>query len=121
MARTREPGTSEKTRSTQLIYPDRSRKLVTMGLVGGLAVFVLSMVLYLGGQRAVLSPGTVAAHHGRIDLKCAQCHTTGSNIEPLRCERCHDPVGTDRMRQSAHVLFGSGDVPLADRAEDVNC
>ena len=121
MARLREPGTSARTRTKQLVYPDRSRRLLGMGLAGALVVLVGSMVLYLAGQRAVLSPGNVAAHHARIDLKCAQCHTTGSGVEPLRCERCHDPAGSNRMLHSAHVLFGSGDRRLADRAEDVGC
>jgi len=120
MARVRQPGTSDKTRSPQLIYPGRGRGLVTIGLASALAVFAGAMVLYLAGQRAVMSPGAVAAHHARIDLKCAQCHTTGSRVEPLRCERCHDPVGTDRMRQSAHVLFGGGDLRDA-RSNDVSC
>ena len=121
MARIREPGTSAKTRTKKFVYPDRSRRLLVMGLASGLIVIVGSMVLYLAGQRAVLSPGDVAAHHARIDLKCAQCHTTSSGVEPLRCERCHDPAGSDRMLHSAHVLFGSGDRRLADRAEDVGC
>jgi hypothetical protein len=121
MARIREPGTSATTRTKKLVYPDRSRRLVWIGLGGGLIVLVGSMVLYLAGQRAVLSPGDVAAHHSRIDLKCAQCHTTASGVESLRCERCHDPSGSDRMLHSAHVLFGSGDRRLADRADDVGC
>lgn len=121
MGRIREPGTSANTRTKKLVYPDRSRRLVGIGLAGGLLVLVGSMVLYLAGQRAVLSPGDVAAHHSRIDLKCAQCHTTPASVESLRCERCHDPAGSDRMLHSAHVLFGSGDRRLADRAEDVSC
>ncbi len=119
--RVREPGTSAKTRSTQPVYPNRSRRLLGIGLLSAAAVLAGSMFLYLIGQRAVWSPGDVAAHHARIDLKCAQCHTAGSNVESLRCERCHDPSGSDRMMHTAHVLMGSGDRRLADRAEDVAC
>jgi hypothetical protein len=121
MARIREAGTSARTRAKKLISPDRSRNLVGFGLASGLIVLMGTMVLYLTGQRAVLSPGAVAAHHARIELKCAQCHTTGSGVESLRCERCHDPAGSDRMLQSAHVLFGSGNRRLADHADDVAC
>jgi hypothetical protein len=120
MARVRQPGTSQQTRSPQLLYPHRGRGLVTIGLASAVAIFAGALVLYLAGQRAVMSPGAVAAHHARIDLKCAQCHTTGSRVEPLRCERCHDPIGTDRMRQSAHVVFGGGDLRDA-HSNDLNC
>jgi hypothetical protein len=119
--RIRHPGTSPTTRSTQPVYPNRSRRLLGIGLVSAAAVLVGSTFLYLLGQRGVWSPGNVSAHHARIDLKCAQCHTAGSNVESLRCERCHDPAGSDRMMHAAHVLMGSGDRRLADRAEDVAC
>ncbi len=121
MARVSQPGTSEKTRSRQLVSPNRSRRLLGIGVVSGTIVLVGAAVLYLAGQRSVLSPGDVSAHHARIDLKCAQCHTPGSSVESLRCERCHDPSGSDRMLHSAHVLLGSGDRRVADRAEEVAC
>ena len=119
--RVREPGTSSASRSKDLVYPNRSRLLVTIGLISAAVVFAGSTLLYLGGQRAVLSPGDVSAHHARSDLKCAQCHTAGSRVESLRCERCHDPSGSDRMLHSAHVLMGSGDRRLADNAAPLEC
>src|SRR5687767_3304525 len=103
MARIRQPGTSDTTRSRDLVYPDRSRRLLGIGLLSGAVVLIGAMVLYLMGQRAVLSPGDVSAHHARVDLKCAQCHDTGAAVESIRCERCHDPSGSDRMLHSAHV------------------
>ena len=121
MARSREPGTPPRSRSSKPIYPDRGGRLVAIGLGSALALFVVTSALYLVGQRAVFSPGDVSAHHARIDLKCAQCHTVASGVEPMRCERCHDPVASNRLLHSAHVLFGSGDARLADSAEDVNC
>jgi hypothetical protein len=119
--RVREPGTSSASRSKDLLYPNRGRRLVTIGVLSAAVVFAGSTLLYLAGQRAVWSPGDVSAHHARIDLKCAQCHTTGSQVESLRCERCHDPSGSDRMLHSAHVLMGSGDRRLADSADPLEC
>jgi hypothetical protein len=119
--RVREPGTSQQSRSKDLLYPDRSGRLVRIGVIAAVVVLVGSTVLYLGGQRRVASPGDVSAHHARIDLKCSQCHTTGSRVESLRCERCHDPAGSDRMRHAAHVFMGSRDRNLADAAGEVAC
>lgn len=121
MARQREAGTSANTRASRPVYPDRNRRLVGIGASAAGFVMIAVVALYFAGQRSVLSPGSLAEHHARVELKCAQCHTAASGVEPLRCERCHDPIGTDRMRQSAHVLFGSGDRLLADRSDDVNC
>ena len=36
----------------------------------------------------------------------------------MRCERCHDPSGSDRLTHAAHVLLGSGDIRKAETAED---
>ena len=119
--RVREPGTSQQSRSKDLVYPDRSRRLVRIGLIAAAVVLAGAPLLYLFGQRGVASPGNVSAHHARIDLKCAQCHTTPARVESLRCERCHDPSGSDRMLHSAHVLMGSGDRRLADSAAPLEC
>lgn len=119
--RVRQPGTSQQSRSKDLVYPDRSGRFVRIGLIAAAVVLVGSPLLYLSGQRRVASPGDVSAHHARIDLKCSQCHTTGSRVESLRCERCHDPAGSDRMQQAAHVFMGSRDRRLADGAEEIAC
>jgi hypothetical protein len=122
--RTRDPGTSSSSRSRQLVYPDRSRRLLRGGIIAAAVLVVGSAFLYVAGQRTVWSPGDVSAHHARIDLKCAQCHTTGAigaNVESLRCERCHDPAGSDRMLHAAHVFMGSADRRLADAAEELTC
>jgi hypothetical protein len=106
---------------TGFLQPGRNRRLLFASILAGAAVAVGSIGLYVSGARQSLSPGDVASHHARIDLKCAQCHAAGAGVEPLRCERCHDPVATGRLLQSAHVLLGGGDSRLADRADTLNC
>jgi hypothetical protein len=93
-------------------------------MIAAAVIVAGSTLLYVIGRRAAWSPGDVSAHHARIDLKCAQCHTTGpigAAVESLRCERCHDPSASDRMRHSAHVFLGSADRRLADDAEELAC
>ena len=122
--RARVPGTSSSSRSREIVYPDRSRRLLRAGIVAAAVTAAGAILLYVIGQRAVFSPGDVSAHHARIDLKCAQCHTTGAfgaAVESLRCERCHDPAGSDRMLHAAHVFMGSGDRRLADAADGLAC
>ena len=121
MARTREPGTPRRYRAAGFLQPANNRRLLIASLMAGAAVMLGAAVLYVGGARQALSPGNVAAHHARIDLKCAQCHDAGAGVEALRCERCHDPVATGRLLHAAHVLLGSGDSSVADRAETLNC
>lgn len=121
MARGREPGTPSRFRGAGFPHPGNNRQLLIVSLMAGAAVMLGAAVLYVGGARQTLSPGNVAAHHARIDLKCAQCHDAGAGVEALRCERCHDPVATGRLLHTAHVLLGSGDSGVADRAETLNC
>lgn len=121
MARIRQPGTSGPSRSREFVNPGRSNRLFGAGLVAALLLLVGATFLYLVGQRSVMSPGDLSAHHARIDLKCAQCHSPEAGVSSLRCERCHDPSGTDRMLHTAHVLLGSGDRRLADQAPEVAC
>lgn len=121
MARTREPGTPRRYRAAGFLQPANNRRLLMASLLAGAAVILGAAGLYTSGARQALSPGNVAAHHARIDMKCAQCHDAGVGVDALRCERCHDPVGTGRLLHAAHVLLGSGDSGVADRAETLNC
>lgn len=121
MARPQHEGTSHETRSKGYIFPSRSRKVLWWSLgISGLAVVTL-VGGYFGGTRRTLSPGTVASHHTRVDLKCAQCHEPGNEVVALRCERCHDPSGSERLTHSAHVLLGSGDIRKAENADETAC
>jgi hypothetical protein len=82
---------------------------------------VLVALLFAVGERRVVSPGDVASVHAPIDGRCAQCHTIGRAVSDLRCERCHDPAGTDRLTHAAHVFFGSADAAKADAASSLDC
>jgi hypothetical protein len=114
-------GKAKTVRSTGLVFPSNDRRLLYGSLLAGALVVVGALGLYAVGARQTLSPGDVASHHARIDLKCAQCHTSGKGVEPSRCERCHDPSSTGRLEHAAHVWSGSGDLLKGDKAEVLNC
>ena len=109
------------TRSVGYVYPDRKRR-VWLWSAGAGAALVLALVgLYLAGAESALSPGPVIGAHAPIEGNCALCHNVGSVVDDIRCERCHDSAGSTRLTNQAHVLYGSGDVRKADRAESVAC
>ena len=86
------------------------------------AIALLLIAVYPVGIRQTLSPGDLASHHARVDVKCAQCHDGAfGDVASLRCERCHDPSGSERLTHSSHVLLGSGNTRLARDAESLNC
>jgi hypothetical protein len=121
MARPSHDGTPKAVRSKKVIFPPSQRRLVWWSLAIALAAVVTLIGGYAAGLKRTLSPGDVASHHARIDLKCAQCHDTGNEVASLRCERCHDPSGSERLTHAAHVLLGSGDVRKAESAEETAC
>ena len=121
MARAQHEGTPRETRSKGYVYPPRARTVLWASLAVGAVLIATLIGGYAVGARRTLSPGDVASHHARIDLKCAQCHDAGKQVEALRCERCHDPSGSERLSQPAHVLLGSGDPRKAEMAEMTQC
>lgn len=110
--------------------PTRSKRYLTPRSNGGRwalaaaagAVGLTGLVgLYLIGVPRFVSPGDVAAGHAPVDLQCAQCHQPAHGVTALRCERCHDVGGTERLAHTAHVLLGSGDPVKADLAATLPC
>lgn len=110
--------------------PTRSKRYLTplsgagrWALAAGVGAVVLTGLigLYFIGAPRFVSPGDVAAEHAPIDLQCAQCHQPAHGVTALRCERCHDVGGTERLAHAAHVLLGSADEVKADRASTLAC
>jgi hypothetical protein len=135
MAHQEYDGTPRANRAKSYIFPPRTHTAVWVSLALAAVLAVGLTGAYFAGVRRTLSPGDVASHHARVDLKCAQCHEEGSaagaergwwervggEVTAVRCERCHDPSGSDRLTQAAHVLLGSGDVRKAEAAVEGNC
>jgi hypothetical protein len=114
-------GTPRRDRAKSYVFPSRERRVLLASVAVALLVAVGLTAAYFAGVRRTLSPGTVASHHTRVDLKCAQCHTPGQGVEAIRCERCHDPSGSDRLTHAAHVLVGTGNPRLAETATEQPC
>ena len=121
MARPEHEGTSRETRTKVFVNPTRKRPVLFWSLVATGVIVVGLLAGYFAGVKRTLSPGTVASHHARVDLKCAQCHEAGNEVTAVRCERCHDTSGSDRLTHAAHVLLGSGDLRKAENAETTKC
>jgi hypothetical protein len=121
MARQEFEGTARPNRAKSYVYPSRKRMTLWVSLIVAAVLAIGLTGAYFAGVRRTLSPGNVASHHARVDLKCAQCHEEGNEVAAVRCERCHDPSGSDRLTHAAHVLLGSGDVRKAENAEETQC
>ena len=117
----RELASGTPARTSRYLHPGGGRPVVPWALIGTGVVVLVFAILFAAGQRRFITPGSVSSAHAPINRRCAQCHNVGHAVDDLRCERCHDPAGTDRLRQSGHVLFGSGDQAKADAAEPVAC
>ncbi|MGQ0735148.1 MAG: cytochrome c3 family protein [Acidobacteriota bacterium] len=121
MARPVHEGTARDARSKGYVFPSRGRTLLWGSLAAAGAAVVVLIGGYAVGVRQTLSPGDVASYHARIDVKCAQCHDTGNEVASLRCERCHDPSGSDRLTHGAHVFMSTGDLRRAENAGETTC
>lgn len=121
MARIEHEGTSRELRSKGYVFPSRRRRVLAWSLAAAGIVSIGLPGGYFAGVRRTLSPGMVASHHARIDLKCVQCHEPGHAVTAVRCERCHDPIGSERLTQAAHVLLGTGDIRKAETSSEPAC
>ena len=114
-------GIPRNKRAKSYVFPSRERRALWISLAVAAVIAIGMIAAYFAGVRRTLSPGDVASMHARIDIKCAQCHEAGNEVAAVRCERCHDPSGSDRLTHAAHVLIGSGDVRKAEGAEAAAC
>jgi hypothetical protein len=121
MTRAPQEGTPRDVRAKRYVFPSRSRVVLWSSIGVGALIMVGLFAGYAAGFRRTLSPGNVASAHARIDLKCAQCHEAGEAVTAVRCERCHDPSGSDRLTHAAHVLLGSRDIRKAESATETAC
>jgi hypothetical protein len=121
MERAPHHGTPPGWRSKGYIIPSRKRPLLLWSTMAAVAIVSVMIGAHFAGARRAVSPGTVASHHARVDLKCAQCHEPGGGVAAVRCERCHDPSGSERLAHAAHVWLGTTDVRQAASTEPPAC
>jgi hypothetical protein len=114
--------TSEPKFPRRPIVPRNATKLPLWSAVAALLLLLAGIEAYLAGWTRVASPGPLTSAHARIDATCAQCHgSTLEGVDPLRCERCHDPLDTRHLEPAAHVLVGTADEWKASHVTDVAC
>src|SRR5438094_184580 len=97
-------------RSTRYLVPATRHRLFLLSLAAAALLLAGGVAFFSGGARQLASPGDVAVQHATIDMRCAQCHASGTTrgVIDLRCERCHDPSGSERLTSAAHMLVGNG-------------
>src|SRR5262245_52929424 len=108
-------------RSLRYLIPRPKWAFLGPALAFGAIVLVILLGLYLVGYRRPIAPGAVISAHAAFESRCAECHTPSRGVANPRCQRCHDPAGAGRLTNSAHVLFGSGDVKKSAAAPDLAC
>ena len=110
-------GTPSKT--NRYVFPPGRFKLYGISLAVALGVAGVLAILLNRGYQYVGSPGPVASPHASFETKCATCH--GPQVADVRCERCHDPFGSNRFQNAGHVWFGTKDPARVAKAEAVDC
>jgi hypothetical protein len=106
-------------RTDRYVFPRRRLRAFWLSLAGGGAVVAALAGIYALGGRRTASPGPVSSGHAPIEAKCASCHAP--EVADVRCERCHDPFGTNRYRNAGHVWFGTRDEAKIRKAPTVPC
>ena len=116
------------TRASGYVVPQGKRRLLIVSLGTAAALVALFAILFAAGVHSVASPGRVSSGHAPIDRQCADCHgaahifpATLGHVDDLRCNRCHDPGGTHRLDQVAHIEHGTGETAKAHADEQIAC
>lgn len=106
-------------RTKQYLFPGGRWGLLGSSLAVGLAVSGTLTFILLAGGKTVGSPGKLSSAHAPFEAKCAACHAPA--VADVRCEYCHDPFGSNRLRNAGHVWFGTRDPARLARAANVDC
>lgn len=106
-------------RTARYIFPEGRRPLFWISLAVGLGIATALAVALWSGTKTVASPGRLSSAHAPFEAKCAACHAPA--VADVRCEYCHDPFGSNRMRNAGHVWFGTRDPVRVARAVQVDC
>jgi predicted CXXCH cytochrome family protein len=106
-------------RTKQYLFPGGLRPYFWISLAAGLGVAVVLTAVLWGGRKTVASPGRLSSPHAPFEAKCAACHAP--SVADVRCEYCHDPFGSNRMRNAGHVWFGTKDPVRVAKAKQVDC
>src|SRR6266571_4480774 len=110
-------GTPSKT--NRYVFPPGRLKLYATCLAIALGLAILLALLVAGDSKSAASPGPLASAHAPFESRCADCHAP--KVADVRCERCHDPFGSNRFQNAGHVWFGTGDPVRIAKAAAVEC
>ena len=110
-------GTPSKT--NRYVFPPGRLKLWALSLAIALGLAVILAALVVGGSKSAASPGPLASAHAPFESRCADCHAPKAT--DVRCERCHDPFGSNRFQNAGHVWFGTRDPVRVSKAVAVEC
>lgn len=106
-------------RTNKYVFPASRLTLYGISLAAGLALLVLLSGVFKSGGKTVASPGPLQSKHAHVEEKCATCHAPA--VADVRCERCHDPFGSNRYENVGHVWFGTKNPALVAKAATVDC
>lgn len=106
-------------RTNRYIYPRRRIRPFAVSLGVALGLAILLGIGALSGARSIASPGPVATAHATFEKACASCHAP--RVADVRCEHCHDPVGTGRYQNAGHVWFGTKNPAEVQKAAALDC
>ncbi len=117
MPRVAPPGTPSRT--DRYLFPRHKLLPFAVSLAAALGLAALLVLFGLRGANAVASPGQLATSHANFEGSCASCHAP--RVADVRCEHCHDPVGTGRYQNAGHVWFGTKTPESVQKAAAVDC
>ena len=105
----------------QYAFPPSGSRLSAISGVAAAAALLVGIALYIAGWKTVASPGPLASKHAQMDGACEQCHGRDRTDADLRCERCHDPVGSRQFGAAAHAAAGAIDASIVSRLPPMPC
>jgi hypothetical protein len=106
-------------RTKEYLRPRSRLFLFWISLAGALTVAAVLSLAVRGGAKTLASPGRLSSGHAPFEEKCSWCHSPA--VADVRCERCHDPFGSNRYRNAGHIWFGTNDPVRVAKAVLIDC
>src|SRR5262244_2907796 len=106
-------------RTNRYVFPRSMMTPFWIALAAGMFIAGVLSFVALTKAHPLASPGPLATAHANFEGSCASCHAP--RVADVRCEHCHDPVGTGRYQNAGHVWSGTKNPAVIQKAAILDC
>lgn len=94
------------------IYPASRQRMIALGAIAGLALFVFYLLDSFFLQSSLTTSGPLSSYHATFEKDCSSCHEKFQSVTNANCSVCHEKAG-DKLgiyTFAAHQVYRSSEL-----------